>query len=102
MTNAAALELDCARRVRLPVRAVEALIAAGDFADAVRESQESSSSPRDPRRLLHHVAELTGEHDAAVAAGRHRRGLDEEDLAAGAGDRETGRYARQDVRTAAS
>lgn len=41
MTNAPALAVDYLRRARLRVRAVEALIAAGDFADAVRESQES-------------------------------------------------------------
>lgn len=41
MTNAMALALDYVRRARLRVRAVEALITAGDFADAVRESQES-------------------------------------------------------------
>lgn len=41
MTNAVALAVDYARRARLRVRAVEALITAGDFADAVRESQES-------------------------------------------------------------
>ena len=41
MTNAAALAVDYMRRARLRVRAVEALIAAEDFADAVRESQES-------------------------------------------------------------
>lgn len=41
MTNATALAVDYIRRARLRVRAVEALIAAEDFADAVRESQES-------------------------------------------------------------
>jgi HEPN domain-containing protein len=41
VTNAAALAVDYIRRARLRVRAVEALIAAEDFADAVRESQES-------------------------------------------------------------
>lgn len=41
MTNAPALAVDYLRRARLRVRAVEALIAAGDFADAVPESQET-------------------------------------------------------------
>jgi len=41
VTNAPALAVDYLRRARLRVRAVEALIAAGDFADAVRESQET-------------------------------------------------------------
>ena len=41
MTNAPALAVDYLKRARLRVRAVEALISAGDFADAVRESQES-------------------------------------------------------------
>lgn len=41
MTNAPALATDYARRARLRVRAVEALMTAGDFADAVREAQES-------------------------------------------------------------
>ena len=41
MTNAPALAVDYLRRARLRVRAVEALIAAGDFADAVGESQET-------------------------------------------------------------
>lgn len=41
MTNAPALAVDYLRRARLRVRAVEALIAAADFADAVREAQET-------------------------------------------------------------
>jgi hypothetical protein len=41
MTNAPALAVDYLRRAQLRVHAVEALIAAEDFADAVRESQES-------------------------------------------------------------
>ncbi len=41
MTNARALAVDYFRRARLRVHAVQALIDAGDFADAVRESQES-------------------------------------------------------------
>jgi len=41
MTNAVALAVDYIRRARMRIRAVEALIDAGDFADAVRESQES-------------------------------------------------------------
>jgi HEPN domain-containing protein len=41
MTNAAALAADYIRRAHMRVRAVEALIDVGDFADAVRESQES-------------------------------------------------------------
>jgi len=41
VTNAVALALDYIRRARLRVHAVEALIAAQDHADAVRESQES-------------------------------------------------------------
>ena len=68
-----------------------------------RSSKASSAMPssprvaahvgeRDARRLLHDVAELAGEHQPAVA--RHRRGLDEEHVAAGAGDRETGGHAR--------
>ena len=42
----------------------------------------------DPCRLLHHVAELSGEDQALVAI--HRGRLDEEHIAAGAGDREAG------------
>lgn len=41
MTNAPALAVDYLKRSRLRVHAVEALIAAGDFADAVREAQET-------------------------------------------------------------
>lgn len=41
MTNAPALAVDYLKRSRLRVRAVEALIGACDFADAVREAQES-------------------------------------------------------------
>lgn len=41
MTNAPALARDYLRRARMRVKAVEALVAAGDFADAVRESQET-------------------------------------------------------------
>ena len=47
---------------------------------------------RDPRRLLHHVAELPGEHEALLA--RHRGRLDEEHVAAGARHRQAGRHAR--------
>ena len=46
---------------------------------------------RDLRRLLHHVAELARQHEALVAV--HSRRLDEEDVAAGAGDGEAGRDA---------
>ena len=42
----------------------------------------------DTRRLLHHVAELAGQDDVATAL--VRGGLDEEHVAAGAGDREAG------------
>jgi HEPN domain-containing protein len=41
MTNAPVLAVDYLKRSRLRVRAVEALIDAGDFADAVPEAQES-------------------------------------------------------------
>ncbi len=41
MTTAPALAVDYLRRARLRVRAVEALILAEDFADAVREAQET-------------------------------------------------------------
>jgi len=41
LTNARALAADYLRRGRLRVRAVEALIDARDFADAVREAQET-------------------------------------------------------------
>ncbi|HLK10394.1 MAG TPA: HEPN domain-containing protein [Candidatus Binatia bacterium] len=41
MTNAPALARDYLRRARLRVRAVEALIAVQDFADAVCEAQET-------------------------------------------------------------
>jgi hypothetical protein len=40
VTNAIALAVDYVGRARLRVHAVEALIAAQDHADAVRESQE--------------------------------------------------------------
>src|SRR3954451_21926174 len=46
---------------------------------------------RDPGRFLHHVAELSGEHEPVLAL--HRRRLDEEDVAARAGHREAGRDA---------
>ena len=46
---------------------------------------------RDPRRLLHHVAELPGQDQALVAL--HRGRLDEEDVAAGAGHGQPGRDA---------
>ncbi len=41
MTNALALAVDYLRRSRMRVRAIEALIEAGDHPDAVRESQET-------------------------------------------------------------
>lgn len=41
MTNAPVLAVDYLKRCRLRVRAVEILIDAGDFADAVREAQET-------------------------------------------------------------
>ena len=46
------------------------------------------------RRLLHHVAELAGDLDAAFA--RHARGLDEEDVAADRRPREAGGDAGND------
>ena len=52
---------------------------------------------RDARRLLHHVAKLSGENEpvAAGAAGLHGGGLDEQDIAAGAGHSEPGGHARR-------
>src|SRR3954469_16867150 len=47
---------------------------------------------RDPRRLLHHVAELAGERQAAGRA-LHVVGLDEQHVAAGAGHGQAGRDA---------
>ena len=47
---------------------------------------------RDPRRLLHHVTELTGQHQALVAV--HGGCLDEEDVTAGSGDRQARGHAR--------
>ena len=47
---------------------------------------------RDPRRLLHHVAQLAGEHEAVLAL--HLRRLDEQHVAADAGDREARGHAR--------
>jgi hypothetical protein len=44
MTNAPVLAVDYLKRSRLRVRAVEALIDVGDFADAVREAQEIDES----------------------------------------------------------
>src|SRR5581483_9476775 len=44
---------------------------------------------RDPRRLLHHVAKLSGQDEAVVSL--HRGRLDEEDVPAGPGDRQSGR-----------
>jgi len=41
VTNALALAVDYLRRSRLRVCAIEALIEAGDYPDAVRESQET-------------------------------------------------------------
>ncbi len=51
---------------------------------------------RDRRRLLHDVAQLTGEGQALTGPGsaRHRGGLDEQDVAAHAGDGQAGRHAR--------
>ena len=46
---------------------------------------------RDLRRLLHHVTELAGQGQTRLAV--HRGGLDEEHVAAGSGDRESGRHA---------
>ena len=43
------------------------------------------------RRLLHHVAELAGEHQAPLA--RHARRLDEQDVAAGRRPGEAGGHA---------
>jgi len=45
---------------------------------------------RRPRRFLHHIAELSGQHETTLAG--HRRRLDEEDVAPHAGDGETGCY----------
>ena len=47
---------------------------------------------RGARRLLHHVAELTGEGEVPVAAGQQRR-LDVEHVAAGLGPGQAGRDA---------
>ena len=47
----------------------------------------------DPRRLLHHVAQLAGEHQAVArrrVPGLHRGGLDEQHVAARARDRQSG------------
>jgi hypothetical protein len=55
---------------------------------------------RNPRRLLHHVAELAGQDHPALAG--HGRGLDEQHVAADAGHRQAGRDAGTAVRTAAS
>src|SRR5215471_11764606 len=49
---------------------------------------------RDPRRLLHHVAELTREDELVAVAAVHRRRLDEEDVATRSGDRESRRDPR--------
>ena len=48
-------------------------------------------------RLLHHVAELTGQRESrlGVGPGRERRRLDEQDVASGAGDGEAGGHAGQ-------
>ena len=46
----------------------------------------------DPRRLLHHVAELTGERQPAGLP-VHRRGLHEQHVAAGSGDGQAGGHA---------
>ena len=54
----------------------------------------------DLRRLLHHVAQLAGEHEAALAV--HAGRLDEEDVAARASDGKPGGHARHGVRSAAS
>ncbi len=42
--------------------------------------------------FLHHVAQLAGQYELAVA--RHQRRFDEEHVAAGLGPRDTGRHAR--------
>ena len=45
----------------------------------------------DLRRLLHHVAELTGQGESWLAL--HRGGLDEQHVAAGPRDRQSGGHA---------
>ena len=76
---------------------------AGTCTWKARSSNADSSIPRlagvdadagesDPRRLLHHVAELPGQDEAVAAL--HRGRLDEEDVAAGPGHREPRRDAR--------
>ena len=47
---------------------------------------------RDARGLLHHVAQLPGQHQTTAPG--HRRRLDEQHVAADASDRESGRHAR--------
>ena len=49
---------------------------------------------RDPRRLLHHVAELAGQDQRVLALAGHPHRLDEQHVAAGAGHRQAGRDAR--------
>ena len=53
----------------------------------------SHERQRDLRRLLHHVAELTGQGQAGLAV--HHRRLDEQHVTAGTGDREPRRDARR-------
>ena len=64
----------------------------GVVRDAERRGVAAHPGEGDARRLLHDVAELAGEHQPVGA--RHRGGLDEQHVAAGAGDREPGGDAR--------
>ena len=68
---------------------MELAIGEGAVLDADLIGVAAHVGQRDARRFLHHVAELTRQHQAAALAG-HRRTLDEEHVAAGAGDRQAG------------
>ena len=57
--------------------------------DAVARRVRAEPGERRPRRLLHHVAEVPGERQAAAAL--HARRFDEQDLAAGGRPREADR-----------
>ena len=72
--------------------------AVGALGDPERVAVGPHVGEGDPRRLLHDVAQLTGDRERGAvvsvwSVGRHGGGLHEEDVAAGTGDRESGRHA---------
>src|SRR5918994_3387007 len=74
-------------------RDVDVVAAAGHVAvDAQLAGVGPDVGEGDRGRLLHHVAQLAGEGQPGLAV--HHAGLDEQDVAAGAGDGQAGRHPR--------